>query len=226
VCVSVFRNYLWIVTYDVYVEWCDLGCKQVGLKSFVVSINYRDYMGLSSKIWALRCLFLYLCSYNLVGSVTSHFLSFGPTALSFPRWRPLPYPWRPARTSALSAQVTRNRGPTPGAPKVNPGRRPWPATTVTTSCPAVPALPYPALTRPQPPALRPRQRRKSRSRWRQAHLYPLPCGHGHDASPGRNGVGRELHPDSERKMMRVVSMTCGVFSQERVAFLKAIVIQP
>jgi hypothetical protein len=27
-------------------------------------------MGSSSKIWALRCLFLYLCSYNLVGSVT------------------------------------------------------------------------------------------------------------------------------------------------------------
>jgi hypothetical protein len=54
-----------------YVEWCDLGCKQVGLKSFMVSIDYRDYMGSSSKIWALRCLFLYLCSYNLVGSVTS-----------------------------------------------------------------------------------------------------------------------------------------------------------
>jgi hypothetical protein len=64
VCESVFRNYLWTVTYDVYVEWCDLGCKQVGLKSFVVSIDYRDYMGSSSKIWALRCLFLYLCSYN------------------------------------------------------------------------------------------------------------------------------------------------------------------
>jgi hypothetical protein len=53
-----------------YVEWCDPGCKQVGLKSFVVSIDYRDYMGSSSKIWALRCLFLYLCSYNLDGSVT------------------------------------------------------------------------------------------------------------------------------------------------------------
>jgi hypothetical protein len=52
-----------------YVEWCDPGCKQVGLKSCVVSIDYRDYMGSSSKIWALRCLFLYLCSYNLVGSV-------------------------------------------------------------------------------------------------------------------------------------------------------------
>jgi hypothetical protein len=53
-----------------YVEWCDPGCKQVGLKSCVVSIDYWDYMGSSSKIWALRCLFLYLCSYNLVGSVT------------------------------------------------------------------------------------------------------------------------------------------------------------
>jgi hypothetical protein len=57
-----------------YVEWCDLGCKQVGLKSFVVSIDYRDYMSSSSKIWALWCLFLYLCSYNLVGSVTVYSL--------------------------------------------------------------------------------------------------------------------------------------------------------
>jgi hypothetical protein len=63
--------YLWNVTCDVYVEWCDLGCKGVGLKSFVVSIDYRDYMGSSSKIWAFRRLFLYLCSYNLVGSVTA-----------------------------------------------------------------------------------------------------------------------------------------------------------
>jgi hypothetical protein len=54
-----------------YVEWCDLGCKQAGLKSFVVSIDYRDYMGSSSKIWAFWRLFLYLCSYNLVGYVTA-----------------------------------------------------------------------------------------------------------------------------------------------------------
>jgi hypothetical protein len=32
-----------------YVEWCDLGCTWVGLKSFVVLIDYRDCMGSSSK---------------------------------------------------------------------------------------------------------------------------------------------------------------------------------
>jgi hypothetical protein len=42
--------------------------KRVGLKSFVVSIDYRDYMGSSQKF---ECLFLYLCSYNLDGSVTA-----------------------------------------------------------------------------------------------------------------------------------------------------------
>jgi hypothetical protein len=41
----------------VYVEWCDLGCNRVGLKSFVVSIDYQDYMGSSSKIWALDACF-------------------------------------------------------------------------------------------------------------------------------------------------------------------------
>jgi hypothetical protein len=69
--VSKLPLYLWNVTCDVYVEWYDLGCKRVGLKSFVVSIDYRDYMGSSSKIWAFQHLFMYLCSYNLVGSVTA-----------------------------------------------------------------------------------------------------------------------------------------------------------
>jgi hypothetical protein len=55
----------------VYVDWCDLGFNRVGLKSVVISIDYRDYMGSSSKIWAFWSLFLYLCSYNLDGSVTS-----------------------------------------------------------------------------------------------------------------------------------------------------------
>jgi hypothetical protein len=71
VCCKRTLLYLWNVTCDVYVEWCDLGCKRVGLKFFVVSIDYRDYMGSSSKIWAFRRLFLDLCSYNLVGSVTT-----------------------------------------------------------------------------------------------------------------------------------------------------------
>ena len=44
---------------------------QVGLKSFVVSVDYRVYMGSSMAVWSLRWLLLYLCSYKLVGSVTS-----------------------------------------------------------------------------------------------------------------------------------------------------------
>jgi hypothetical protein len=73
------------------------------LKSFVVSIDYRDYMGSSSKIWALRCLFLYLCSYNLVGSVTDR-------ARASPcRAQPCPCPCRAGRhvwkTIATSAGV-------------------------------------------------------------------------------------------------------------------------
>ena len=54
-----------------YVNYCDLGCMQVGLKSFEISVDYRVYMGSSSRICALRRLFLYLCSYKLVGSVTA-----------------------------------------------------------------------------------------------------------------------------------------------------------
>jgi hypothetical protein len=69
VCCKWTSELLVNVTCDVYVEWCHLGCKRVDLKSLVVSIDYRDYMGSSSKIWAFRRLFLYLCSYNLVGSV-------------------------------------------------------------------------------------------------------------------------------------------------------------
>ena len=51
-------------------DYCDLGCMQVGLKSFEISVDYRVYMGSSSRIWSFRRLFLYLCSYKLVGSVT------------------------------------------------------------------------------------------------------------------------------------------------------------
>ena len=43
---------------------------QVGLKSFKISVDYRVYVGSSSRIWSFRRLFLYLCSYKLVGSVT------------------------------------------------------------------------------------------------------------------------------------------------------------
>ena len=51
-------------------NFCDLGCMQVGLKSLEISVDYRVYMGSSSRIWSFRRLFLYLCSYKLVGSVT------------------------------------------------------------------------------------------------------------------------------------------------------------
>jgi hypothetical protein len=48
-----------------------LACMLVGLKSLVILLDYRSYMGSSARIWSLRWLFLYLCSYNLDGSVTS-----------------------------------------------------------------------------------------------------------------------------------------------------------
>jgi hypothetical protein len=47
-----------------------LTCMLVVLKSLVISLDYRSYMGSSARIWSLRWLFLYLCSYNLDGSVT------------------------------------------------------------------------------------------------------------------------------------------------------------
>jgi hypothetical protein len=48
-----------------------LACMLVGLKSLVISLDYRSYMGSSVRIWSLRWMFLYLCSYNLDGSVTA-----------------------------------------------------------------------------------------------------------------------------------------------------------
>ena len=51
-------------------NYYDLGCMQVGLKSFKISVDYQVYMGSSLRIWSFRRLFLYLCSYKLVGSVT------------------------------------------------------------------------------------------------------------------------------------------------------------
>jgi hypothetical protein len=59
---------------------CDLLCWITTilacLKSLMISLDYRSYMGSSVRIWLLQWLFLYLCSYNLDGSVTlSHFSS-------------------------------------------------------------------------------------------------------------------------------------------------------
>ena len=69
---EVLVNYLWngCNMWLVMLNHYNLGCMQVGLKSFVVSVDYRVYMGSSSRIWSFRRLFLYLCSYKLVGSVT------------------------------------------------------------------------------------------------------------------------------------------------------------
>jgi hypothetical protein len=47
-----------------------LACMLVGLKSLVILLDYRSYMGSSVRIWSLWWLFLYLCSYNLDGSMT------------------------------------------------------------------------------------------------------------------------------------------------------------
>jgi hypothetical protein len=60
------------VTYDLLC-WITmiLSCMLVGLKSLVISLDYWSYMGSSMTILSLRWLFLYLCSYNLGGSVTA-----------------------------------------------------------------------------------------------------------------------------------------------------------
>ena len=71
-CCNNYVNYLWNVCnmWLVMLNHCDLGCMQVGLKSFVVSVDYRVYMGSSMTVWSLRWLLSYLCSYKLVGSIT------------------------------------------------------------------------------------------------------------------------------------------------------------
>ena len=56
---------MWLVMLNHY----DLGCMQVGLISFMVSVDYWGYMGSSMMVWSLRWLLSYLCSYKLVGSV-------------------------------------------------------------------------------------------------------------------------------------------------------------
>jgi hypothetical protein len=48
-----------------------LACMLVGLKFLVILLDYWSYMGSGMRIWPLRWLFLYLCSYNLGCSVTN-----------------------------------------------------------------------------------------------------------------------------------------------------------
>ena len=69
---EVLENYLWngCNMWLVMLNHYDLGCMQVGLKSFVVSVDYRVYMSSSMTI-SLQWLLLYLCSYKLAGSVTA-----------------------------------------------------------------------------------------------------------------------------------------------------------
>jgi hypothetical protein len=70
-CMNASASYLWnVVTGDVLC-WImyDLGLSLVGLKSFMILVDYRSYMG-SARIWSLPWMFLYLCSYNLDGSIT------------------------------------------------------------------------------------------------------------------------------------------------------------
>jgi hypothetical protein len=78
---------------------CDLLCwittilagVLVGLKSLMISLDYQSYMGSSARIWSLRWLFLYLCSYNLDGFVTAWLSPACPS--SRPLAKALPCGW-------------------------------------------------------------------------------------------------------------------------------------
>jgi hypothetical protein len=59
-----------------------LACMLVGLKSLVILLDYRSYMGSSMTIWSLRWLFLYLCSYCNTPGVR---LAFWTLALHEPK---------------------------------------------------------------------------------------------------------------------------------------------
>jgi hypothetical protein len=55
-----------------YVESCMiLACMWVDLRSFMISLDYRIYIGSSMTVWLLQWLLLYLCSYKLDGSITA-----------------------------------------------------------------------------------------------------------------------------------------------------------
>jgi hypothetical protein len=72
-CMWVVVSYLWnVVTGDVLC-WImyDLGLLVVWFEILRDFMDYWDYMCSSVKIWLLRWLFLYLCSYNLDGSMTA-----------------------------------------------------------------------------------------------------------------------------------------------------------
>ena len=69
---SLRRQWMKYVTIDVLCWTITIlvRCK-VGLKSFVVLVDYRDYMGSSLETWLSARSFLHLNSYKLVSSVTA-----------------------------------------------------------------------------------------------------------------------------------------------------------
>jgi hypothetical protein len=77
VVITMLNSDIYWITYEMDIT-CDLlcwitmilACMLVGLKSLMISLDYRSYMGSSTRIWSLWWLFLFLCSYNLDGSMT------------------------------------------------------------------------------------------------------------------------------------------------------------
>jgi hypothetical protein len=76
VVITMLNTDVYQITYEMDVT-CNLLCRittilaciLVGLKSPLISLDYRSYMDPTVRIWLFRWLFLYLCSYNLDGSV-------------------------------------------------------------------------------------------------------------------------------------------------------------
>jgi hypothetical protein len=58
---------MWLVMLNHVRSWLYVS----DFKSFVVSSDYRVYMGSGMTVWSLRWLVLYLCSYKLDGSVAA-----------------------------------------------------------------------------------------------------------------------------------------------------------
>jgi hypothetical protein len=71
-CMWVAARYLWNVITGDLLCWIiyDLGLFVGWFEILHDFVDYRDYMCSSAEIWSHRWLFLYLCSYNLDGSVT------------------------------------------------------------------------------------------------------------------------------------------------------------
>jgi hypothetical protein len=84
-CMWATASYFWnIVTGDVLC-WItyDLGLFVGWFEILCDFVDYRDYMGSSVEIQSLRRLFLYLCSYNLNGSVIASVRARSTLNMSF-----------------------------------------------------------------------------------------------------------------------------------------------